>query len=105
MVPATAKGTISDEASTGSRPWYLFQFFGEIRRSTLLRSPSYGGSVRAYSAEAAASAAKAGRIHPQADAWGFLRRRISTRRLDQAVWNGSTKAPHSLGSLSIACRL
>ena len=33
---------------------------------TLLRTLSYGGSVQAYYAEAAASAAKAGRIHPRA---------------------------------------
>ena len=43
-------------------------FFGNIRRSNspLLRTSNYGGSVQVYSAEAAASAAKAGRIHPRA---------------------------------------
>ena len=42
---------------------------------TLLRTLSYGGSVQAYYAEATASAAKAGRIHPRARVRGLLRRR------------------------------
>ena len=61
------------------------------KQLTLLRSSSYGGSVQAYSAEAAASAAKAGRIHLRAHAWGLLRRRIKLDiSLSSPVWN---KAP------------
>ncbi len=48
-------------------PWVytrgILHFFGGIRRSTLLRSLSFGGSDR--------------RIHPWADAHGLLRRRIN----------------------------
>jgi len=41
----------------------ILHFFGEIRRSTLLRSSSFGGSYL--------------RIHPRAYARGLLRRRIN----------------------------
>ncbi len=50
----------------------ILHFFGGIRRSTLLRSSSFGGSALriAHSAVAAATAAKAG--HPRAYARGLL---------------------------------
>ncbi len=45
----------------------ILHFFGAIRRSTLLRSPSFGGSPLG--------------IHPWAYAHGLLRRRIKSTRL------------------------